>query len=312
MEPTSSRALRRPRRWLSSARTRLDSSAANAQVRWDRRDLPLVSELSAGLLHEAGPHRESSWEPRSAAVIASWSDEGRISPSLARLAQELAANGFETLVVCASDSSEPLVWPGVIPDEVTIYRRRNMGYDFGTWSEALRAFPGLRRGDEVLLVNDSFMGPFRGLSELVADFRNSRTPVWGLVSSAQVTWHLQSHFIGYRGGALGLAPLRRFWREIRVLEDKRDVIDSYELGLSRVLIAAGIPTTVRYPYQWVTPIGCNVTVEGWSQLLRMGFPFLKRELIREPFIQTAIMRIEREDVLDRARSLFGVELEEWV
>ena len=127
-----------------------------------------------------------------------------------------------------------------------------------------------------------------------------------------MTWHLQSHFIGYRDGALSLPPLQDFWREIRVLEDKEHVIESYELGLSRMLVAEGISTTVRYPYRWVTPIGCNVTVEGWSQLLRMGFPFIKRELIRDPFIQTAIMRIERDDVLRRARRLFDVELEEWV
>ena len=312
MELTSSRAVRGSRRRLASARSRVASTAANARVRRDRRGLPLVSEVSGGLLHAAGPHLDASWAPRSAAVIASWSDDGWISPSLVRLTEELASNGFETLVVSASDSAKPLVWPAAIPDGVAVYRRRNVGYDFGTWSEALRAFPELRRGDEVLLVNDSFLGPFRGLSEVVGDFRNARTPVWGLVSSAQVTWHVQSHFIGYRQGALELAPLRRFWGEIRVLEDKRDVIDAYELGLSRVLVAAGIPTTVRYPYQWVTPIGCNVTVEGWSQLLRMGFPFLKRELLREPFIQTAIMRIERDDVLDRARSAFGVELEEWM
>ena len=166
--------------------------------------------------------------------------------------------------------------------------------------------------DEVLLINDSFLGPFRDLAPVISDFRSSRTPVWGLASSAQVTWHLQSHFIGYRDGVLSRPPLQDFWQQIRVLEDKEHVIESYELGLSRMLVAEGIDTTVRYPYRWVTPIGCNVTVEGWGQLLQMGFPFIKRELIRDPFIQTAIMRIERDDVLRRARRLFDVELEEWV
>jgi hypothetical protein len=56
----------------------------------------------------------------------------------------------------------------------------------------------------------------------------------------------------------------------------------------------------EFPYQWIEPVGCNVTVEGWDQLLDRGFPFVKRELVKEPFIQTGIARIERDAVVAQA------------
>jgi hypothetical protein len=199
-----------------------------------------------------------------------------------------------------------------MPGSVSLYRRGNVGYDFGSWAAALRHFPALSDSREVLLVNDSFLGPFRSLGDIVADFRASETPVWGLVSSAQVAWHLQSHFIGYRAGVLSHPVLRRFWHDIRALDDKERVIAHYELGLSWLLTTHEIPASARYPYTWVTPVGCNVTVEGWSQLLRVGFPFIKRELLKAPEIQTAIMRIDRDDVVDRARDVYGVDLWEWM
>jgi hypothetical protein len=284
-----------------------------ANRNWSRHPLakgPRVVEVASGLHHVGGIERSTSWQPRSVAVIAAWTERETPSRSLVRLAEELDHNGFDVIVACASDAIR-LRWPDRGPRS-SVYQRDNVGYDFGSWAEALHHLPVIRSAEEVLLMNDSFLGPFRELSQLIEDFRRSTTPVWGLVSSAQVHWHVQSHCIGYRQQVLEAPQLRRFWDEVRVLPDKTHVIQAYELGLSDLFARVQIPVTVRYPHEWVSPQGCNVTVEGWNQLLLLGFPFIKRELMRAPFIQTGIMRIDRDRVWERANQCFGVDLWEWL
>ncbi len=273
---------------------------------------PLVLEVAAELDHEAGPRIDAGWAPARAVVVASWSEFPVPSRSLRQLVSEFRLAGLEVLLVRAVDSPEPLDW-GMegLPPGVTVVRRPNVGYDFGSWCAALAGYPGLARAERLLLVNDSFLGPFGPLAVILRHFDETPVDVWGLASSAQIGFHLQSHMIGFRNGVLSEPGPQRFWRDIRVQPSKPEMIAAYEVGQTAMLRAESYSIMAEFPYQWIEPVGCNVTVEGWDQLLDRGFPFIKRELLKAPFIQTGIMRIERDDVLARAARQFGVDLYEW-
>jgi len=286
--------------------------AAPAAVAETGLGAPLVLDVAADLDHEAGPRLDSGWAPERAAVVASWSARPEASRSLRRLVAELSRAGFEVLLVRAVDGPGVLDWGAAgLPAGVTVVRRPNVGYDFGSWCAALASFPGVTKADRLLLVNDSFLGPFAPLQNVLRHFDEAPVDVWGLASSAQIGFHLQSHMIGFRNAVLADPGPQRFWRGIRVQPSKPEMIAAYEVGQTTMLRSESYSIMAEFPYQWIEPVGCNVTVEGWDQLLDRGFPFVKRELVKEPFIQTGIMRIERDAVVARAAQQFGVDLYEW-
>ena len=92
--------------------------------------------------------------------------------------------------------------------------RRNVGYDFGAWRDALERF-ALPRADteSLLLVNDSVYGPLGRIEEVLAriDFRQAE--LWGLTESWQSRYHLQSFFLAVAPSAMASAAWRQFWND---------------------------------------------------------------------------------------------------
>lgn len=274
------------------------------------RSRPRVIDVAPAPRHESGPRRGADWTPGRVAVLAHWSEDPVPSRSVLTMLQELDAAGFETVLASAAPFDVPLVRlggagePGM-PDATTVLRRENVGYDFGTWASVLDAFPGVRRADRVLLVNDSLIGPFASLAPVLARSDATTSPVWGLSGSLQHRPHLQSFFTGYRQGVLDAEPLRAFWQEVRVERRKSLVIRYCELGLSEVLDEAGIAfATLVRPQEGDQ---ANSSLEGWLRLLGPRFPFVKRQVL-----QRARSERERELVWEAVESTFGAHLGEWL
>ncbi|GAA3874266.1 hypothetical protein GCM10022381_16350 [Leifsonia kafniensis] len=213
------------------------------------------------------------------ALVASFSDDNAVSRSLAILVRELELNSYTVIVVRASADTRPLVWPSDIPSEPIVVRKANVGYDFGSWAVGLKLFPGVRRKKYVIFANDSLVGPFASLTPLIHSFENSSTDVWAATNTRQIRPHLQSFFIGYRNGILADRALRQFWSNLNVETDKQLIIERYEMGLSQLLLAEGLTTSACFESERVVSQTENPTVEGWRNLLKLGFPFVKRELV---------------------------------
>ena len=257
---------------------------------------------------ESGPGVHTWRGPSRVAVLVQWSDTPRVSRSASEYAAQLVANGYSVAVCSSSEVPDRLEWPHGLPDGVSVYRRPNVGYDFGSWASMLHAFPQLRESDHVLLINDSLIGPFSPIQPILARFESSRCDVWGLVSNTQYDLHLQSFCVGYKGGALMRRPIARFWGDIRLQPTKLDLILKYEIGLTAALTAAKARIGVGFPYHLVVNPGENPTIAGWRRLLFWNFPWVKRELVlRRP--------VEAPDALDvRAVVLqrFGHDVQEWI
>jgi hypothetical protein len=247
------------------------------------------------------------------AVLAHWSTDAEPSRSVVTMLQELAAGGFETVLVSAADAVGPLsrvcTWvpdAPCLPVATMVLRRANVGYDFGSWAAVLSAFPGVRRARRVLLVNDSLIGPFSSLAPILADFEAGPTPVWGLSGSLQHRPHMQSFFMGYRDGVLDSAPLRAFWTDIRVESRKAKTVRYDELGLSEALDEARIAW--RTMFEPVPGGPQNPTIEDWPGMLRAGFPFVKSEALVAPTTWVA----EAEGLASALRRELGEDPAAWL
>ena len=263
-------------------------------------------ELSAG--HVRVEHIGSSISNYlRVAVLAHYSASAVVSRSFRALVGAMRSAGYGVLVVSSAEFPERLDWCGDDTTGVTVMRKPNVGYDFGSWAVGLDVYPDLRRREHVVLANDSLVGPFASIAPLLDAFHNTRADVWGLTETLQFSRHLQSYFLGFRGGVLQEPALDWFWRGVRHHEDKTEVIHRNEIGLGKLLAQEGYAVDAAFPAGQVVAPGDNPTIAGWKALLDRGMPFVKREIVRNPGLVADGASIPAE-----IRKRFGEDVGDWL
>ena len=214
------------------------------------------------------------------AVIAHWAPDSNISKSLEKYLTELKKNGFELILVSASPGKEQLKFGQDLENSITIIRKPNLGYDFGSWSIALEAFPQLINKSEILLTNDSLIGPLFSLDSLISKLRGSQFSITSITDNLQLQYHLQSYFLYFKDGSFANKNIQKFFADIAHHTTKNEIILKYELGLTRVAQLSGIFVGALFPWNLVVTPGKNPSMHGWERLLTLGFPFVKKEALR--------------------------------
>lgn len=221
------------------------------------------------------------------ALFCHFDAQGAVRADVLRYLAALRGAGFSIVVVSNSGALQPLAMARLQTVCAAVLVRRNVGYDFCAWREALERF-GLPRADTnlLLLANDSVYGPLNSLTPLLGRIASDGAGVWGLTDSEQIKFHLQSYFLAVGAAALHSDAWRRFWRGVRPVPSKHLMIRRYEVGLTQRLMRAGLRcqalwpvATMRLPDRASTTV--NPTHDLWRQLLAAGFPFIKRELVRD-------------------------------
>ena len=241
------------------------------------------------------------------AVVAQYSPTARVTRSLSSYVRELVRCGYRVVVVSASEDPAELTWPSPPPSEVTVLRKPNVGYDFGSWAVALDHVPSIREARRVLLTNDSLLGPFAPLDGLLGRYESCRADVWGVTDSWQLGHHLQSYLLGFTGGILADPPLARFFQEVREQRTKMDVVMRYELGLSRLLVSEGYTMHAEFRSHRLGAGDANPTLASWRGLVEAGFPFVKRMVVEKPEVAPSGDRVAA--VL---AATYGARLSDWI
>lgn len=242
------------------------------------------------------------------AVFAHWSKDERLTQSVSRLARQLIDRGYFVLLSSASPAARPLSFSEPLPaGRYAVMRKPNIGYDFGSWSAAMLAQPQIFDAGRVLQVNDSLVGPFNPLDEILQHFEETACDWWGMVRSVQFTPHMQSFFLGFTPAVLQSQVFQEFWSSVRVESTKTDVIHRYELGLSRLLESESFASEAFLEAHGLPELGENPLISGWEASLRLGVPFVKRELVRNPAIAPGG---ERVSVV--VRDMFEADLADWI
>ncbi len=222
--------------------------------------------------------------------------------------EALAAAGFAVIFVTNSDRLAPRDLEALAPRCHAVVRRRNRGYDFGAWRDAIVGLTDTDDLDALLLANDSVYGPFGPLDDVMDVMNAADGDVWALTDSWQRRFHLQSYFMLVHRRALRSEAWHRFWRDFRHSANKEFVVRRYEIGLTQALLRAGLrcraflsydqlarevttaslrnPTFVdslflrRVSEAMAGAVPVNVTHFLWDYMIRRhGFPFIKRDLL---------------------------------
>jgi lipopolysaccharide biosynthesis protein len=271
-----------------------------------RRRPAVVDGLVSQVVCEHGSPQDFG-TPQRVALLVHWSQYPQVSRSFRELTWQLSLNGYRTVIVSAAEYPEPLDWGGSLPDETIVFRKPNIGYDFGSWAVGLGMLPAIANAPYVILANDSVIGPFRELAPLIADFESTMGDVWGLTDTRQFSHHLQSYFLGFRDGVLADRPLQEFFAGVRQERSKWEIIKHNELALSSMLLREGYVTRTAFRGDDVVSAGQNPVIAGWRPLIQQGFPFVKRQIVNEPELAPHGELIAREVL-----AVFGARIEEWI
>jgi hypothetical protein len=252
--------------------------------------------------------RNANLEAKKIAVLAQWSISEYLSFSTKKLIQEFLSCGYEIVLISACESKESLVLSPRLRSKITIMRKPNFGYDFGSWSIALQALPEIRFANEVILVNDSLIGPFLNLKELLDEMKGSSFDITGLTDSLAFEHHVQSYMMHFKNDSLSDDAIWSFWRDIKHHDEKNAVIQTYELGLSRLAFENGISVGALFPFN-ITPDrkGASSKLNALS-LIESGFPFVKFNVFNE--LEPAKVR-ELKKLVGQRFELADHELEEF-
>jgi lipopolysaccharide biosynthesis protein len=243
-----------------------------------------------------------------------------IRPYVVHYLSHLHAAGLSVLFVSNAGALSEAALDSIKPYCAGILVRRNVGYDFAAMREGLTHFDLPRPETELLvLANDSVYGPLRPLDDLLSRIDFTEADFWGATDSWQARYHLQSYFLAAGPALLRHPAWAKFWAQVRSVPNKRWVINRYEVGITQWMIRAGLRCTAIWPYQdilrdidqdllagdtisgpaidpvvamrrtqsrrlrigYVNRTAQNPTSDMWRQLLAAGFPFLKRELLRD-------------------------------
>ncbi|MBU6449957.1 MAG: lipopolysaccharide biosynthesis protein [Rhodospirillales bacterium] len=271
----------------------------------------------------AWPEGEAKLGPR-VVLFMHFDGRGFVRQQLLDYMRELKENGRDVVFVTNSEKLTPYALEAVKELCAAVLVRRNIGYDFGAWADALHHL-GLPRADtqEIIFANDSVFGPLLPLGDVLRRLNYEKSDIWGLTESWQVRYHLQSFFLGFGPKALRAEAFGKFWSAVRPVPAKAYVVHKYEIGITQAMMAGGLSCNALWAYETLLRmvnrdeldklieleaselgrndpvqvtrklqilrirdgaarrVALNPTSDLWRQLLLTGFPFIKRELLRD-------------------------------
>ncbi len=194
--------------------------------------------------------------------------------------------------------------------------RENLGYDFFSYKVGLDIIKPLSDWDEIILCNDSVYAPIYPFEAMFGTMRRMSCDFWGPTISFEITKHLQSYFMVFNKRCFENSYFQTFWSNLEVINNRDQVIDKYEIGLSNHLFSHGmqsgayLQTIKPWNYFYIILALCNIllqqirmrnfsnlimyiltgnldnikinpTIALWKALIQLKVPFLKKSVVRK-------------------------------
>lgn len=232
-------------------------------------------------------------------VFAHFDRHGMIDDYVVHYLSELSRVGCEIVFVSSAPALREEVVKSVLPHCSRMIWRENVGYDFGSWRDALASCGDVSHYDRIVIANDSVYGPLRDLGEVFRTMEARGAPVWGITDSLRYGRHLQSYFMAFERPVVESELFQGFWRDLPDYRYKHVVILQCEVGLSRRLARAGFRLDALCDFGTITAslrgaaagkgsglrmagVPVNATHWGWRTLIEdYGCPFVKVQLLRD-------------------------------
>ena len=180
--------------------------------------------------------------PMLVTVMGGYAKGDVLTPLAQRWIEALRLISVKIILVFDQDHLDPLPDCSQDIDNVEVIVERHGAYDFGSYRRGLAIAEErgwLNNASHVLLCNDSMIGPFWDLQQFVGPMLESGDQLWGVSDSTMYRPHLQSYFLLMRRDVFIAPAIRDFFKGVIPQPSRHDVIQSYELGFSRLVCELG-------------------------------------------------------------------------
>lgn len=221
-------------------------------------------------------------------IFASYSGKGHVEEYVFNYLSTLVNCGFDIAFVTTSERLTLADLDKLSMLCVRVIRRKNVGYDFGSWKAGLfHANISLDTYERVLLTNDSYYAPLFPLTEALAKVNSD---IFGITDSFEIQYHMMSYFVLYSKRILNSVSFMNQWKDVRMIPTrlKTLVIYLYEVGMSQKFqrkgftIAAycGVKDLCNYIGNPQIPLSrINTVHRYWKELIeKMRCPILKVDI----------------------------------
>ena len=139
-----------------------------------------------------------------------------------------------------------------IPKKIKIIKRGNFGYDFYSykkgWEYLNTKFKGNLSNKDLFFLNSSilFIQPQKLLSYLSKKSSIKNKEFWGLSRSFELTDHIATYCFFFSGNLFENKNIFNWWKNIKPLNHRNEVVSQYELGLSNIMIKNNIKLNSIY------------------------------------------------------------------
>jgi len=156
--------------------------------------------------------------------------------------------------------------------------KENYGYDFGAWKTGLdHVGSKLNSYDGLVLLNDSVYGPIKPLNPF---FKKAKEyDVLSMTDSYELKYHLQSYFVYFSKEVVLSDLFKDFWGEFKIIENKMALIMRNEIGFYSKFFESKFNCGSYIESKVITRL--NITHFYWREIVDLGFPFIKVELLRD-------------------------------
>lgn len=176
------------------------------------------------------------------AIFLCYDKDGIIDDYIPYLLRDLKENLSE-LVVAVNGKLSPEGRQKLEEFTEHIYIRENKGADAGGWKDAMIHYIGwdkLAQYDEIILLNDSFYGPFYPFSEVFQEMDKKEVDFWGLMAHGEenikfydnpypyLPKHVQSYFIAIRKRMHSSPEFKKYWEKMPYFTTVQDAISKHE------------------------------------------------------------------------------------
>lgn len=174
-----------------------------------------------------------------------------------------------------------------------IIYRDNVGFDAGGFKECILDYLGcdeIKKYDELILLNDSFYGPFNCFEEIFNKMINKECDFWAASKHAETIYrgklikeHLQSFFIVIRRKMLHSEDFINYWLNMPEFKSFNDVIENYEMRFTEYFYNRG------YTFECLADMQSNDSADNaeinfcqyiylqYELIAKRNFPFLKKK-----------------------------------
>lgn len=164
--------------------------------------------------------------------------------------------------------------------------RKNEGYDFGSYRTGLIQCNNLENYESLVLTNDSVFAPIISLKNALEIMKNKKYDMWGMTDNYEISYHIQSYFIYFSKKVLSHPNFQDFFAQIHVLDNKHEIIERYEVGMSKFYnnlgFSLGALASFRELKKYTEIDILNSTLYLWQTLIKeFHVPIIKVELLRD-------------------------------